>query len=49
MTLLELVLWIVAGVVVTGFLLLMLAGLFVFLGAMSMPEDMYDDGLGDRK
>lgn len=44
---LEIVLWIVAGLVGLSALLFAIAGLFVFLGAMSMP-DLNDDVLGDK-
>lgn len=48
MPLLEIVLWIVAVVAFVFFLLLAIAGVFAFIGAMSMPEDMHDDVLGDK-
>ena len=48
MPILEIVLWTVAVVVVLGFLLLAIAGLFVFFGAMSLPDDLHDDVLGDK-
>lgn len=49
MPLLDIILWIVAGVVGIALLLFMAAGLFIFLGAMSLPEDFHDDVLGDKK
>lgn len=49
MPLLEIILWIVAVVVGIAFLLFMAAGFLIFLGAMSIPEDLHDDVLGDRK
>lgn len=48
MPLLEIVLWTVAVVAFVIFLLLAVAGLFVFFGAMSMPDDLHDDVLGDK-
>ena len=45
---LEIVLWIVAGLVGLTGLLFAVAGIFIFFGAMSMPDDLHDDVLGDK-
>ncbi len=48
MPLLEIVLWIVAALVIGLGILLIIASIFAFIGAMAMPEDINDDVLGDR-
>ena len=49
MPILDIILWTVAVLAGLMFLLWVVAAFFVFLGAMSLPEDLNDDVPGDRK